>query len=259
MKSLKGIFTGVVLTAIASTAAFADTNIALAPGAGGSNSGVAIFGFNSGSTSTLGTPYDHSGSSTNINDGVVNGGNGDDTWPYGTGANGYVGATFTLSAGTQINSVVFYGRNFGDGGWFGTNNTGPLGAGSTLTAANLVVPTLQFTINGGTTWINDPYTATNNYVAQFTGAYAGGGAATNPATFTLTHPLTTYLGQPIDGVRLIGSMGGYAGGAPGGFLGADEFQVFAGPLTAPEPTTWALMIGGLAVLGICVRRRRAQV
>lgn len=228
--------------------AFADTNVALSPTAGGSNAGVAIFGFNQGSTALLGTPYDHAGSSTFLNDGVINGGAGDDTFPAGFGANGYVGATFTLSPATQVNSIVFYGRNFGDGGWFGQDNTGASGPGGTLAASNLIAPAVQYTTDGGATWITDA-SETNDYVTQFTGASIGGGAPTNPATFTLTAPLTG-----VDGVRLIGEMGGYAGYAPGGFLGADEIQVFAGTET-PEPSTYAMMLGGLALLGFCVRRK----
>lgn len=227
----------VAVTVALPVAALADTNVAL-----NSNGGTAIFGYNSGSTLTLGTPYDHAGGAGNLNDGIVNGGGGDDTFPVGT--NTYVGAEFTLAPLTQVNSVVLYGRNFGDGGWFGTSGVGPLGPGSTLTAANLVAPTLQYTINGGATWVNDPL-QTNDYVAQFTGSYAGGGAPTNPATFTLTAPLTG-----IDGVRLIGTGGGYAGFAPGGFLGADEIQVFAGTET-PEPSTYAMIgLGLLALMGI---------
>jgi hypothetical protein len=229
----------------------ADTNVALSPTAGGSNGGVALFGFTSAINSSPGTAYDHSGSSTYLNDGVTNGGNGDDTWA--SGPVGYVGATFTLNPDTQVNSIVLYGRDFVDGGWFGTQGTGPAGptvAGNpTLAASNLIAPTLQYTTNGGLTWVTDT-SETNDYVTALTGAIANGGSPTNPATFTLTTALTG-----IDGIRLIGQEGGYAG--DNGFLGADEIEVFAG--TVPEPSTWTLMLGGTGLLAWLVRRRAVRV
>jgi hypothetical protein len=228
----------------------ADTNVALT-----SNGGTAIFGYNNGSTLVLGTQYDHAGNAGNLNDGQTTTGGGDDSFGQPNPSNGYVGAEFTLSPTMQVNSVVFYGHNFVDGGWFGFNGIGPLGAQDanhepTLTAANLIVPTLQFTTDGGQTWVNDTL-VTNDYISAFTGTEAANGAPTNPATFTLTVPLTG-----IDGIRLIGEDGGTASGG-GGFLGADEFQVFAGA-AVPEPSTWALMLGGVATLLFCTRLRFAR-
>jgi hypothetical protein len=228
-----------------SSAAFANTNVALSPAHGGTNAGVAIFGYDSASTlSSLGTPYDHSGSTANLNDGATTG-NGDDTWNQGN--DGYVGAEFVLFPSEGVTSVVLYGRDFIDGGWFGLTGYSADGApgfdgSTTLAPGALVPPTLQYTTDGGVTWISDA-AVTNDYVAQMTGATANGGAPTNPATFTLTVPLTG-----IDGIRLIGPNGGAAG-----FLGADEIQVFAG--TVPEPSTYAMMLGSLGLLWFVLRRK----
>jgi hypothetical protein len=142
---------------------------------------------------------------------------------------------------------VLYGRDFGDGGWFGVHGLNPQGAGSTLTAANLIAPTLQYTTNGGLSWVTDT-NVSNDYVTALTGAYAGGGAPTNAATFNLSLPLTG-----VDGIRLIGSMGGPTGD---GFLGADEIEVLAGPV--PEPSTWVLLFGGVAILAVVIRRRAVR-
>jgi len=235
---------------MAFSTAKADTNVALSTNAGGSNAGVALFGYTSAINSLPGIAYDHNGSSTYLNDGVTNGGNGDDTWA--NGPVGYVGATFTLNPDTQVNSVVLYGRDFVDGGWFGTQATGPAGptvdGNPTLAASNLIAPTLQYTTDGGATWTTDT-SETNDYVTALTGAIANGGSPTNPATFTLTTALTG-----IDGIRLIGQEGGYAG--DNGFLGADEIQVFAGAV--PEPSTWALILGGVAMLAWVVRSRAVR-
>ena len=239
----------VAVMALLTTGARADTNIALS-----SNGGTAIFGYNNGSTLVLGTPYDHAGVAADLNDGVNNGGGGDDSFGQPNPSDAYVGAKFTLSPTMQVNSVVFYGRNFIDGGWFGFNGEQPDGTlrtanpnnGSTLSASALNPPTVQVTTDGGLTWTN--VAATNDYVSQFKNGTANGGAPTLPATFTLTTPLTG-----IDGIRLIGEVGGYASGG-GGFLGADEIQVFAGT-AVPEPSTYALMLGGLTLLAFAVRAR----
>jgi hypothetical protein len=244
VKNLSYLFVAFCAIGFAPVAS-ADTNIAL-----NTNGGTAIFGLNYGTPGVLGTPYDHAGGTGNLNDGIPNGGGGDDSYPGGpSGTTGYVGAIFNLG-GSQVNSLIFYGRNFSDGGWFGTAGTGPLGGGSTLTSANLIVPTLQYTTDGGATWTNDALVA-NNYVAAFTGAPAGGGAPTNPAIFTLTTPLTN-----IDGIRLIGEMGGTAGFAPGGFLGADEIEVNA---SVPEPSTYAMLFAGLGILALMARRRSSSL
>jgi len=228
----------------------ADTNIAL-----NANGGVALFGYDNPSTlSALGTSYSHAGASTNLNDGQTTTGGADDSYGQPKDYYGFVGATFTLAPTQQINSVVFYGANFIDGGWFGvTEHSADAGApndgASHLTAAALIAPTLQYTTNGGATWITDT-SVTNDYVAQFTGATAGGAAPTNPATFTLTVPLTG-----VNGIRLIGEDGGWASGG-GGFLGAHEIQVFAGAV--PEPSTWAMLFCGSALLLGVLRRRAAR-
>jgi hypothetical protein len=61
---------------------------------------------------------------------------------------------------------------------------------------------------------------------------------------------------PVPGIELTGSGGnvfaGYSG-SPGGptFIGTYEI------LGVPEPSTYALMLGGLTLLGFCLRRKRA--
>lgn len=243
------VATGLVL-AIAISAR-ADTNIALQ-----SNGGTALFGYdNPSTTGVLGTPYDHAGGSGSMNDGQTTSGGTDDTFGQPKDYYGFIGASFTLAPTQQINSVVFYGANFVDGGWFGdtghaADDGAPNDGSNTLSASALIAPMLQYTTDGGVTWITDT-SVTNDYVAQFTGASAGGGAPTNPATFTLTAPLTG-----VNGIRLIGEDGGWASGG-GGFLGGHEIEVFAGA-AVPEPSTWAMFFAGVALLIGACRLRSAR-
>ena len=241
------------LALISSSSAKADpTNLAL-----NSNGGVALFGFNStGDSATLGTLYDHAGSSTFLNDGLTTTGGSDDTFGQPNNPSlSFIGATFAPSA-LQVQQVVFYGALFGDGGWFGKNATNPDGTsappngdGSTiLAAAGLIAPQVQFTIDGGVTWTD--VSSTNDYVSQFTGLPVGGASPTPAATFDITGALPTN----VDGIRLIGTSGGYASGG-GGFLGAREIEVLANAV--PEPSTYALMLGGVTVLLFLARRGQA--
>ena len=53
----------------------------------------------------------------------------------------------------------------------------------------------------------------------------------------------------------------YSTSMPGNFVFAavDDLIIAAAPVTQiPEPETWALLLGGLAALGACARRRRAD-
>ena len=225
----------------------ADTNIA--------PSGTVIMGYNtSGDISTYGTNYKGNGGPlTNINDGNTSAGNSVDEFgePGGSlGSDAFVGILFSAPINLQVNSVDYYASFFGDGGWFGKSGVGASGTdqgfGEVLTAAALIEPTLQYTTNGGASWTN--LSVTDNYVGLTEGTQtpSGGNVAAPEVTFTLNAPVTG-----IDGLRLIGQNGGYANG--GGFIGVIQFEVNAG--TVPEPSTYALMLGGLALLAFALHSR----
>jgi hypothetical protein len=226
----------VVLVAVVTSAA-ASANAANIAG-----EGTGIIGLHTAIDSTLGTPYAHAGSAANVNDAAPN--TTVDTWnENGTQPYSYVGVLFPSARTDVVRSVTLNTAAFFDGGWFGPNGTGP-GASGTLTADYLTAPTVQVTFDRGTTWVDAP--AMDNYVVALEGttlpAAFGPPTAANPATFTLTTPVTG-----INGIRLIGSEGGTASG---GFIGVFNLSVDA----VPEPTSVALLTaGGLLVL----RRRRA--
>lgn len=229
---LSGCLFGVVVMGFASAVASAG-NIA--------GQGTGIIGVNSSIGTSLGTPTVHAGTVSAINDGDLT--THVDTFGT-TMPDGYVGVLFSSPRTDLIQSVTLNNAVFFDGGWFGPNSSGP-GAQGTLNSTYLIAPTLQATVDGGVTWTNVP--TSDDYVARMTGTVlpVAFGPPTLPstATFTLTTPLTG-----VDGIRLIGSVGGTAGGP--GFLGVFELGVNS----VPEPALTGLL-GALAV-GLLARRRR---
>jgi hypothetical protein len=232
-------------------AAWADTNIA--------PDGTVIMGYTTaGDDSVYGTNYrGNGGPLSNLNDGITSAGNSVDEWGQPGGSNNsdaFIGIMFSSPVTSlQLNSVDFYGSIFGDGGWWGKQATAADGSSgdfaTTLISSVLVVPTLQYTTDNGVTW-ND-LTNSNDYVTQYTGVKApnGGNIAMPEVVFTADFPVSDF-----DGIRLIGPNGGFANG---GFIAATQIELQAGAV--PEPSTYAMMLGGLALLGFCVRRKTALV
>lgn len=241
--------------------------VAAAPAANIAGTGTAIMGVNTAIDATLGTPYTHQSgggpagpavSAARLNDGVL-GAPGVaalavDSWngnPAATGTFAYVGITgFTIPAGEHITSLSLEINTFFDGGWFGPNGVSPA-AGTALTGANLIVPTIQVSSDGGTTW-STVASSVNDYLAVLTGHTIGGGANPNPTLATVTFQLDS--GQTgVDGIRIIGSEGGGPAGADlGGFIAASELTVDT--TVIPEPSS-LMLLGAMGAL-FAFRRRR---
>ena len=172
-----------------------------------------------------------------------------------------------LNSSRTIDSVVFYDAPLSYGGWFGTYGAGPDGvdtnSANTLSAAALAAPIFQYTtgnpFDGSSQWITAA--TTNNYLSQMTGAAVansnnGNVAPSIASTFTLTTPITG-----ATGVRLVGPAGGDLAMFDNnntftyneGFVSGYEFQVFAA--VVPEPSTYAMMFGGVVMLVLVARFR----
>jgi hypothetical protein len=106
----------------------------------------------------------------------------------------------------------------------------------------LVEPTLQVTTNDGASWTTVSDTST---YMSIVGANGYGVSRPSTVDFTLTTPATD-----IDGIRVIGESGGL-GVHGGGFIGVGEENVYG--MVAPEPSSGALLLGGLGLLGIALR------
>jgi hypothetical protein len=235
------ILTAAAVVAIAGTAQaqyFVDLN------------GTPIMGTNAGDYSVTGSEGNQIGQEppVNMTDGSVN--TGDQTF----GSIAYAGINnFTKDpvhpfvTAVKVNFELFY-----DGGWFGPNgadalNTEEQASGGTMQApieaSDLSLPTLQVTTNG-TTWTNVTYSS--NYTSQLEGIYHYNEAITPVVTFNLDTPA-----YEIKGIRLIGTTGGTSD-----FLGVSNFAVVA---EVPEPSTYAMLLGGLAGLAFFVRRKGSMV
>jgi hypothetical protein len=206
--------------------------------------GTGIMGVNNAIDSTLGTPYIQFGTTTSINDGNTTGPTVD-TYNGATATTvSYTGITWATPRTDFITTLTLTNAAFFDGGWFGPNNSGP-GASGTLTGAHIIPPTVQITLDGGTTWTS--VGSSSNYATTMTGTtlpVAFGPPSIRTSTFTLNTPVTG-----VNGIRLIGLEGGTASG---GFLGVTELGVNAE--TVPEPASVAL--AGIAG-ALLLRRRRA--
>jgi hypothetical protein len=210
--------------------------------------GIAILGVNTGTPTTLGSPFVHAGIETNINDLNLN--TSVDTFnnPGPAGDSSYVGIIFPSLRTDRIVNLTLNLAAFFDGGWFGPNNNGP-GASGTLNSSHLSEPTLQVTTDGGTVWTTVPHTS--NYLSAVPGTVlpvAFGPPSHATAIFTPSTPLTG-----IGGIRLIGPEGGTASN---GFLGVFELAVESAPI--PEPVTTFLLFAGTAAI-LAARRRISSV
>jgi hypothetical protein len=193
-------------------------------------SGTAILGYHSTDDNTLGTLYEHVGAMANVADGDVT--TKSDTWGGAVTAVPYdfVGVTWGTPQG-NLSTIKLTMATFVDGGWFGTPLDAFPPAGKALTPDDLLEPRVQFTVDGGVNWFDLPG-VTSDYVTQLTGHNIGGGGFANPTTTPTATFYLPPLGADVDGVRLFGEGGGYAGADPTGFIGVYDLEVWQ----VPEPT-----------------------
>jgi len=238
MSRLRAGLAGLALAAAGSACA---ANIAPA--------GTAILGYNDAIDGDAGTLFSHYGLETRINDENIY--SAEDNWSGGADAGQAVSFVGILWPGLRLEGITTLTltlATFGDGGWFGVPTYSPA-PGSPLTAADyLVEPSVQVTTDHGVTWT--PVAYTSDYLTALDGHLIGGGGQPNPtavtATFTLTPAITS-----INGIRIIGDNGGYAGADGNGFIGVFELVVEGTPpgdidsdgLPDVWETTYGLQVG----------------
>ncbi|HVY72305.1 MAG TPA: binary toxin-like calcium binding domain-containing protein [Verrucomicrobiae bacterium] len=161
----------------------------------------------------------HAGAGTLINDGNLT--THSDTFNgVAPGKASFVGIKWDQPLTNEVVRIELTLAMFYDGGWFGPNGKGPAQGGQ-LTSAYVSEPNVEITTDGGATWTVVDHSS--DYLNVMIGKRVGGGTQPNPTTassvFTLKTPATG-----ITGIRLVGNEGGTASG---GFLGVDEFAVYA--------------------------------
>jgi hypothetical protein len=198
-------------------------------------------------TNTSGSAFGNSAKLVKVDAGATLGGTGTST------------QTVVAVAGT---SIIAPGDSGAD---LGTPTIGTLHLNGGLQAASGV--TLAFKING-----NSGFAGTNNDLLDFG---PGDFAPVGNLTFDFTNLGTIQTSQPgspnfykiMQGGGAFDDSGitGYTFNAPAGYVVARyNFDSFAGTFSVdfqivPEPSTYALMLGGLALLGFCVRRKNRTV
>ena len=155
----------------------------------------------------------------------------------------YAGFSFSAPTTNEVTSLTANFWIYNNGGWFGTNGSDPA-TDTTPLSAYLVEPTLEVTTNGGTSWtvVADSSNYLTTLGSDYTGQAGGNPFSTATVTFTPLSPIAS----GIDGIRLVGPSGG------DGFISVGEADVYA---AAPEPSTFAMLFGGLGLL-VLVRRVR---
>lgn len=186
--------------------------------------GQAILGVNDAVDGDAGTTRFNAGVLAHVNDGLA--GTRVDNW-FGGNPDpiSFVGVIWPTTRYDQFQSIQLTLATFTDGGWFGWPGYGPF-PGDPLSSFDLIEPTLQVTTDGGLTW--NPVTQSSDYMTALDGHGIGGGANPNPTTVTATFTPSAPL-SAINGLRLIGENGGFAGSDDNGFLGVFELRVEAAP------------------------------
>ncbi len=179
--------------------------------------GTGIIGTNNTIDGDAGTAHANSGVAANVND--DNPATRVDTWNGGgTDTASFVGVLWDEPWPEAVDRLDLTLAVFFDGGWFGPNASGP-GSGAVLDVTYLAEPTVQVTMDGGTTWTAVAHSS--DYLTVFDGhplpALDFGAPTMATARFTLDTPQTG-----IDGIRIIGTEGGTASG---GFLGVFDLVV----------------------------------
>lgn len=195
---------------------------------------------------TPGIPWAHVNPASILNDGSTSAIL--DTWAGGGGevgiqTSGYLGVTWPAPRTDGVQSLALSMATFVDGGWFGVNGLRPEDGGALVLGTHIsgtTEPVVQVTSNGGSSW--SAVGASSDYLTVMAGHTIGGGGNPNPSipgkiTFILTTPATG-----IDGIRVIGTVGGNAGAQPNGFIAASELVVEAAPVDDADgdglPDVW---------------------
>jgi hypothetical protein len=173
-----------------------------------------------------------------------------------------------FSTPLTINTVTFgslstSGNSHTDGIITITNGdgTGAYGASFTTTPPSStsysdLVNTGTFGENSDTVTIGGPLVLGNTYQVESWSYYTGDGTATTTYSGSTPVSLTNSIGQFSIGTFVAtASPETYTYSTGGGHNFVNAVSVRDLTVAVPEPSTWAMMLGGLVMLGFCVRRK----
>jgi hypothetical protein len=127
-------------------------------------------------------------------------------------------------------------------------NTGPFSSGVALSSLTNTTKTFDVDFNAGSILETVTRTGDTTLAYTFTGpGLTNGITPDGPITGTITD--ANFAGQNI-----VFGLDTYSGNSPGAQI--EDNLAFA--LTVPEPSTWALMFGGVAMLACIIRLRAAR-
>lgn len=145
---------------------------------------------------------------------------------------------------TNVSKVSINVGVYKDGGWFGKNSFLPTNKTLLLNQAisKGTEPIVQVTNNLGKTW--KAVRSTSNYLAKMSSQHIKDTPTyVKDITFTINEKVSN-----INGIRVIGSEGGSAGGDRNGFVGLSDFKV-EGKKKAREVKDGNIAITGYAISG----------
>jgi hypothetical protein len=149
--------------------------------------------------------------------------------------------TFNLGAAYNVTTLRIWNENQNDAET-GNNPAPQLGAKLVQVYAGLTLNSLALV---GTETFNE-----------------GTGSPLLPQNISLSIPDVQFIEYKIltnwDGASFTGSAGTSTGGLDGrGLVGLSEVRFLGNIAEVPEPSTYAMMLAGLAFLGVCLRRKSA--
>jgi hypothetical protein len=122
---------------------------------------------------------------------------------------------------------------------------------ATLTGAAALNPANYLVLNGGAAYSLPTDLNSNN-------GYTGGTDAASGVNYDTLTGLSVPTGTKGILLDFGAERDAYNGNTYFVGSGFQEIQAFGDAVVVPEPSTWAMMIGGLAFLGLCIRRKSAS-
>lgn len=177
--------------------------------------------------------------------------------------NPYDGAGFAIANYTSVGSGSGTISNWLISPEFSTISNGDVFSFYTTTTPGSAYPDrLQFLLStaGAGSNVGTSTTSVGTFTTTLTTINSGLAVGGYPEDWTLVSVTVSGLAAPVDGRVAFRYFvtGGGPSGANSNIIGIDDFSYTSVAAAVPEPSSWALMAGGLGVFGFVARRRKAS-